>query len=91
MIRLIFAILNTFIYKSEVSGKSYRLNTEEKQNVLLLRMIRRLGLVKPARWSCGFGIVCTYRCILTSDWKSTEKDIITLYNARGGSEKNFDI
>ena len=38
-----------------------------------------------------FGIVYTYRCILTNDWKSTEKDIIIFYNARGESDKNFDI
>lgn len=38
-----------------------------------------------------FGIVYTYRCILTNDWISTEKDIIMFYNARGESEKNFDI
>ena len=38
-----------------------------------------------------FGIVYTYRCILTNDWKSTEKDIVIFYNGRGESEKNFDI
>ena len=35
------------VYKSEASGMSYRFNTAEKLNVLLLRMIRRLRLVKP--------------------------------------------
>ena len=35
------------VYKSEASGISYRFNTAENLNVLLLRMIRRLGLVKP--------------------------------------------
>lgn len=35
------------IYRSEASGISYKFNTAEKLNVLLLRMIRRLGLVKP--------------------------------------------
>ena len=38
-----------------------------------------------------FGVIYTYRCILTNDWVSTEKDIITFYNGRGASEKNFDI
>lgn len=38
-----------------------------------------------------FGVIYTYRCILTNDWVSTEKDIITFYNERGASEKNFDI
>ena len=35
------------VYKSNASGMSYRFNTAENLNVLLLRMIRRLGLVKP--------------------------------------------
>ena len=38
-----------------------------------------------------FGVIYTYRCILTNNWTSTEKDIITLYNERGASEKNFDM
>jgi len=32
-----------------------------------------------------------YRCILTNDHKSTEKEIIEYYNQRGSSEKLFDI
>ena len=36
-------------------------------------------------------LIYTYRCILTNDWVSTEKDIITFYNERGAGEKNFDI
>jgi hypothetical protein len=32
-----------------------------------------------------------YRCILTNDWTSTEKEIIEYYNGRGSSEKIFDI
>jgi hypothetical protein len=32
-----------------------------------------------------------YRCILTNDWKSDEKSVIQYYNARGNSEKIFDI
>ena len=38
-----------------------------------------------------FGVIYTYRCTLTNNWTSTEKDIITFYNERGASEKNFDI
>ena len=38
-----------------------------------------------------FGVIYTYRCILTNNWMSTEKDIITFYNERGANEKNFDI
>ena len=32
-----------------------------------------------------------YRCILTNDHKSTEKEVIEYYNQRGSSEKIFDI
>ena len=38
-----------------------------------------------------FGVIYAYRCILTNDWTSTEKGIITFYNEREASEKNFDI
>ena len=38
-----------------------------------------------------FGVICTYRCILTNNRTSIEKGIITFYNERGASEKNFDI
>jgi len=32
-----------------------------------------------------------YRCILTNDHKSSEKEVIEYYNQRGGCEKNFDV
>jgi hypothetical protein len=32
-----------------------------------------------------------YRSILTSDWVSTEKEVIEYYNQRGASEKVFDV
>ena len=32
-----------------------------------------------------------YRCILTNDHLSTEKEVISYYNQRGSSEKTFDI
>ena len=32
-----------------------------------------------------------YRCILTNDHQSTEKEVIEYYNQRGSSEKTFDI
>ena len=34
------------VYKNETSDKSYSFNTAEKLNTLLLRMIRRMGLIK---------------------------------------------
>jgi len=38
-----------------------------------------------------YGDNCIYRCILTNDWDSTEQEVIEYYNARGNSEKTFDI
>ena len=32
-----------------------------------------------------------YRCILTNDHQSSEKEVIEYYNQRGGSETNFDV
>lgn len=32
-----------------------------------------------------------YRTILTSDWQSTEKEVVEYYNQRGNSEKLFDV
>ena len=37
-----------------------------------------------------FGTEYVYRCIISNDWDSTESDIITCYNRRGASERNFD-
>ncbi|MFC2666382.1 MAG: IS1380 family transposase, partial [Prevotella histicola] len=64
-----------------IEGKSYRL------------VVQRSPLKdKDGREQTDmFGVIYTYRCILTNNWTSTEKDIITFYNERGASEKNFDI
>ena len=40
------------VYKSETSGRSYSFNTAEKLNTLLLRMIRRMGLIKDSSIKC---------------------------------------
>ena len=37
------------------------------------------------------GVKFNYRCILTNDYESTEKEVIEYYNQRGASEKTFDI
>ena len=141
------------VYKSETSGKSYSLNTAEKLNTLLLRMIRRMGLIKVGShvdldfdhqfvsankfdakysykqdfgyfpgWASIGGIIVggenrdgntnvrfhqedTLRRIMNrvtselgvvierfrADCGSFSKEIITFYNERGASEKNFDI
>ncbi|MDR1201731.1 MAG: hypothetical protein LBL58_08915 [Tannerellaceae bacterium] len=34
-------------------------------------------------------LIC--HCILTNDHESTEKEVVAYYNARGASEKTFDI
>ena len=64
-----------------IEGKSYRLVVQRSPQKA------KDGNVQKDM----FGIVYAYRCILTNDWKSTEKDIIMFYNERGESEKNFDI
>lgn len=64
-----------------VEGKSYRLVVQRSS------LRDKDGNVQ----SDLFGPLYTYRCILTNDRLSTEKDIIVFYNARGESEKNFDI
>ena len=141
------------VYKSETSGKSYSFNTAEKLNTLLLRMIRRMGLIKVGShvdldfdhqfvsankfdakysykqdfgyfpgWASIGGIIVggenrdgntnvrfhqedTLRRIMNrvtselgvvierfrADCGSFSKEIITFYNERGASEKNFDI
>ena len=64
-----------------IEGKSYRL------------VVQRTPLKdKHGREQTDvFGVIYTYRCILTNNRTSAEKDIITFYNERGASEKNFDI
>jgi hypothetical protein len=37
------------------------------------------------------GVKFKYRCLLTNDHQSTEKEVIEFYNQRGNSEKNFDV
>ena len=32
----------------------------------------------------------TYRCILTNDYKSSEREIVEFYNLRGGKERILD-
>ena len=53
------------VYRSETSGKSYSFNTAEKLNTLLLRMIRRMGLIKGSSIKC----VDVFRIALTEELK----------------------
>ena len=64
-----------------IEGKSYRLVVQRSP------MKEKDGRVQRDM----FRVIYAYRYILTNDWTSTEKDIITFYNECGASEKNFDI
>ena len=33
----------------------------------------------------------TYRCILTNDYTSTNREIVEFYNLRGGKERTFSF
>ena len=73
--------VTTICMDNLIEGKSYRLVVQRSP----------LKDVDGNVQKDMFGTKYTYRCILTNDWKATEKDIIIFYNARGESEKNFDI
>ena len=53
------------VYRSENSGRSYSFNTAEKLHTLLLRMIRRMGLIKDSSIKC----VDVFRIALTEEPK----------------------
>ena len=57
-------------------GKEYRLVIQRQK-----RMDGELDL-----WEGEY----TYRCILTNDHKSSEREIVEFYNLRGGKERIFD-
>jgi hypothetical protein len=46
---------------------------------------------KDGQYNVFTGDCFMYRCILTNDWESSEKEVIEYYNQRGSSEKIFDI
>ena len=62
---------------SLIEGKSYRLVVQRSP----------LKGKDGSEQTDMFGVIYTYRCILTNNRTSTEKDIITFYNERGASEK----
>ena len=57
-------------------GKTYRLVIQRER-----RMNDNLDL-----WEGEY----TYRCILTNDYTSTNREIVEFYNLRGGKERIFD-
>lgn len=77
----------------EINFESYQVTSisftsfleEEHYRLVIQRQKRRDGQ------SDLFEGEYTYRCIVTNDHDSTEKEIITFYNVRGASERNFDV
>ena len=59
-------------------GKAYRLVIQRQRSIN-----KELDL-----W--GRGLYITYRCILTNDYTSTDRDIVEYYNKRGGAERILD-
>lgn len=58
------------------SGKAYRLVIQRQRSIN-----KELDL-----WEGEY----TYRCILTNDYTSTDRDIVEYYNKRGGAERVLD-
>lgn len=57
-----------------------------------LRLVVQRTEVKPEEGEMDlFGKRYVYRAVLTDDWEKSEEEVIRFYNARGSSERNFDI
>ena len=77
--------------REEINGIEYELNSiitekwEGKAYRLVIQRERRMdgGL---DLWEGEY----TYRCILTNDYTSTNREIVEFYNLRGGKERIFD-
>jgi hypothetical protein len=78
----------------EINFKQYQVssivftNFLEERNYRLAIMREKTG---DPQLDLFNGEKFNYRCILTNDWDSTEKEVIEYYNGRGSSEKIFDI
>jgi hypothetical protein len=78
----------------EINFKKYQLasipftNFLAEQNYRLVIMREKTG---DPQLDLFEGEKFNYRCILTNDHLSTEKEVIEFYNQRGASEKTFDI
>lgn len=77
--------------RQEINGIEYELNSiitekwEGKAYRLVIQRERRLGGEQDLREG-----EYTYRCILTNDYTSTNREIVEFYNLRGGKERIFD-
>ena len=75
----------------EINGIGYELNSiivekwEGKAYRLVIQRERRLDGEQDL-WEGEY----TYRCILTNDYTSTNREIVEFYNLRGGKERIFD-
>jgi hypothetical protein len=78
----------------EINFKEYQVasivftNFLEERNYRLVIMREKTGDLQLDLFE---GEKFNYRCILTNDWQSQEKEVIEYYNQRGASEKTFDI
>ena len=77
--------------REEINGIWYELNSiivekwEGKAYRLVIQRERRLDGEQDL-WEGEY----TYRCILTNDYTSTNREIVEFYNLRGGKERIFD-
>ena len=77
--------------REEINGIEYELNSiitekwEGKAYRLVIQRERRLDGEQDL-WEGEY----TYRCILTNDYTSTNREIVEFYNLRGGKERIFD-
>ena len=77
--------------REEINGKEYELNsiiTEKWEGKAYRLVIQRQRRVDGGQdlWEGEY----TYRCILTNDYASTNREIVEFYNLRGGKERIFD-
>ena len=77
--------------REEINGIEYELNSiitekwEGKAYRLVIQRERRMDGEQDL-WEGEY----TYRCILTNDYTSTNREIVEFYNLRGGKERIFD-
>lgn len=79
-------IINFIQY--EVASIEFKQFFEDKNYRLV---VMRTKEKNKEQLDCFTGDSLTYRCILTNDHQSTDKEVIEYYNQRGASEKLFDV
>ena len=77
--------------RKEINGIEYEVNSiltekwEDKTYRLVIQRVRRMNGDLDL-WEGEY----TYRCILTNDYTSTNREIVEFYNLRGDKERIFD-